>query len=219
MRRQIAAWAILLAAIPVTATAQAKRPAPHRAATRAAAPPPAAVQFALAPAGNEARFVVREQLMTFDRPNDAVGRTTHISGGVRVAPDGRIDPSASQIVVDLATLATDKPNRDTWIKSHTLKTDSFPRASLVVKEIEGLPVPLPLSGSFRLKLRGDLEIHGVSRPTTWDLQLTANGGDYSGTATTHVKFEDFGMDQPRLMIVMSVVDDIRLEYDFHLVRQ
>jgi hypothetical protein len=47
----------------------------------------------------------------------------------------------------------------------------------------------------------------------------ANGGEFNGKASTHVKFGDFNMTQPRVSIVLSVVDDILLEYDFHLVKQ
>jgi polyisoprenoid-binding protein YceI len=64
---------------------------------------------------------------------------------------------------------------------------------------------------------GDLTIHGVTRPSTWQVTATANHGEFTGTAATRVKFEDFGMTQPRLAIVLSVQDDIGLEYDFHLV--
>ncbi len=116
------------------------------------------------------------------------------------------------------SLKSDKENRDSWIKSHTLRTDSFPITSIVVREIQGLPAKLPTSGTLSVKLLGDLTIHGVTRPWTWDVALKVNGNDYSGTATTHIKFGDFGMEQPRLMIVMSVVDDIKLQYDFHFVK-
>ncbi|HEY3934843.1 MAG TPA: YceI family protein, partial [Gemmatimonadales bacterium] len=74
------------------------------------------------------------------------------------------------------------------------------------------------SGALSLHLAGDLTIHGVTRPTIWNVTLTAKGDDYTGTATTHIKFEDFGMEQPRLMIVVSVVDDVQLQYDFHFIR-
>ena len=45
------------------------------------------------------------------------------------------------------------------------------------------------------------------------------GNHVSGKATTHLTFGDFNMSQPRVPVVASVVDDIKLEYDFHLIRQ
>ena len=41
-----------------------------------------ALQLIVAPTGNAVRYRVREQLAGFDFPNDAVGSTTQISGGI-----------------------------------------------------------------------------------------------------------------------------------------
>ncbi|MGH7593504.1 MAG: YceI family protein [Gemmatimonadales bacterium] len=212
---------ILMVLTPGLAIAQAQSRVPRKrsatalpTATLASTP----VHFALAPAGNEARFIVREQLTIFESPNDAVGVTRAITGGITLAPDGQIDASTSKIVVDLSTLTTDKKNRDKWIKTHTLQTDSFPNAVFIPRRLQGVGTPLPSTGNASATLLGDMTLHGVTQPVTWDVTLTGHGDEYSGTATTHIKFEDFGMDQPRLMIVVSVVDDIKLQYDFHFVR-
>jgi len=212
---------VLALLLPGLAVAQARGSArrPPAAATRPRPKlVPAPSHFMLAATGNQARFIVREHLMIMDAPNDAIGVTRAISGGITLTADGRIDPAASKIVVDLSTLTSDKENRDTWIKSHTLKTDSFPDAVFVPRQFAGIGGALPTSGTAAVKLVGDLTIHGVTRPVTWDVTLTAQGNDYTGSASTHIKFEDFGMEQPRLMIVISVIDDVRLEYDFHFVK-
>lgn len=211
------AWLVAGMLAPGAARAQSTARTPQR--PPAASATTQATHFALAPTGNRARFIVREKLLIFESPNDAIGTTTAISGGLTRLPSGAFDPAGSRIVVAMDSLATDKENRDNWIKSHTLRTDSFPTATLAVRDLPGLPRTLPTSGSYTLKLLGDLTLHGITRPWTWDVTLTASGNDYTGTATTHVKFEDFGMEQPRLMIVQSVIDDVRLEYDFHFVRE
>jgi hypothetical protein len=41
---------------------------------------PAQLRYSVAPDGNEARYRVREQLMHHDLPNDAVGKTSAITG-------------------------------------------------------------------------------------------------------------------------------------------
>jgi hypothetical protein len=43
------------------------------------------------------------------------------------------------------------------------------------------------------------------------------GKDVVGTAATAFTFKDFGLEQPRVPVVLSVADTIRLEYDFHFV--
>src|SRR5215217_3567897 len=65
-----------------------KGKAPAKAAKAPAAP--ARFLFEVAPAGNEARYRVREQLVGVDLPNDAVGATPEVSGSLLVYADGRV---------------------------------------------------------------------------------------------------------------------------------
>jgi polyisoprenoid-binding protein YceI len=181
--------------------------------------PTVPIRLTLAAQGNEARFVVREQLAGAELPNDAVGVTSAITGGITLDAGGKVDSSASRISVDLTTLTSDRSRRDNFIKRRTIVTDSFPTAELVVTGIRGLPATLPASGTMMLVLTGNLTIHGVTRPSAWDVTARLDGESIVGKAVTRIKFGDFGMTQPRVAIVLSVVDDIRLEYDFHFVRE
>lgn len=129
---------------------------------------PAPIRLAVAPNGNEARFVVREQLARTELPNDAVGVTRSITGGITLDGRGGVDSATSRIVVDLTTLTSDRDMRDRFIKRRTIVTDSFPTAVLVVTGIQGLPAALPASGAMALVLAGYLTIHGVTKPSTWE---------------------------------------------------
>lgn len=175
------------------------------------------LRLVVAPTGNEARFKVREQLAELPLPNDAIGVTHGISGAIVLDESGRVVPAESRFTVDIGSLKSDRDRRDGYIKRRTLETDRFPSAILSPTSVRGLPTPLPDSGTITFALMGDLTIHGVTRPSTWQVTATANHGEFTGTAATRVKFEDFGMTQPRVAIVLSVQDDIGLEYDFHLV--
>jgi len=175
------------------------------------------LRLTVAPAGNTARFVVREQLLSAELPNDAVGTTNQVTGGVVIRADGSVDTTASQFTVVLDSLRTDKPNRDKYIRERTLQTAQFPTARLQVREVRGLPDPIPANGTMALTIVGDLTIHGVTRRTVWPAQASVHNGVFTGTASTHIKFGDFNMEQPRLMLVVSIVDDIKLEYDFDLM--
>ncbi len=184
---------------------------------RVAHPRPAArVRLVPAPDGNEVRFKVQEQLAMLTMPNVAVGTTGRITGAV-VVEDGRVVPAESKFTVLLDSLRTDRERRDMYIKRRTLETDRFPTADLAVTALPGLPWPLPAAGTVTFQIVGDLTIHGVTRSTTWQVAAVAKDGGFSGLATTRVKFEDFGMTQPRVAIVLSVEDDIGLEYQFHFV--
>ena len=182
--------------------------------------PRAAIRFVPAAEGNEARFRVREQLVGFDFPNDAVGRTSKIEGSIMIGADGKPVRDSSSFTIDLRTLASDQERRDNFIRRNTIKTDSFPNAVFIPVSAEGLPAILPAAGAMAFTLTGDLTIHGVTRPTTWQVKATrAASGAVTGTATTDFKFGDFGMTIPKVGRVISVDDKITLEYDFNLVPQ
>ncbi|HEU5217505.1 MAG TPA: YceI family protein [Gemmatimonadales bacterium] len=220
MARKASLIALAVLLFPLSLAAQGGRSAPKTALGKGSkVPPPVPVHLVLAPDGNEVRFIVKEQLVGFDLPNDAVGKSSAITGGIRLDGTGKVDSAGSTITVDLASLKSDRDRRDGFIKRRTLAVDSFPTASLTITEIRGLPAVLPSSGTLSLTLVGNFTVHGVTRPTTWEVSAVASGDSFAGKASTHVKFGDFNMTPPRVPIVLSVVDDILLEYDFHLVKR
>ena len=180
---------------------------------------PAQQRYIVAPTGNEARYRVREQLVGKDLPNDAIGATNEVTGRIVVGPDGKVLPAESRILVAVAGLKSDQSRRDNFLRRRTLQTDSFPTVTLVPTAIQGLLTPIPAGTSRTLQLSGDLTVHGVKRPTTWQVTARPDGSAVVGTATTAFTFKDFGLDQPRVPIVLSVADTIRLEYDFTLVTE
>ncbi len=185
----------------------------------AAASPPAGAgaHFVVAPAGNEVRYRVREQLAGFDLPNDAVGKTAAVTGDLTFDAKGAIVPGSSKITVDVQGLASDRSRRDGYVQHRLLETSQYPSVILAPTAVSGLGWPLPTSGAKTFQLTGDLTVHGATHPSTWTVTASFNGTDVTGTAATAFTFADFGLTQPRVPIVLSVADTIHLEYDFHFV--
>jgi polyisoprenoid-binding protein YceI len=177
------------------------------------AAPASALTFKIAEGESEATFRVREQLANVQLPNDAVGTTTAVSGQLSLRPDGSPVSDASKITVDLRQLRSDSTMRDNFIKQNTLQTNQFPFAEFVPTKAEGLSSPLPASGEHAFKLTGLMTVRGVQKEVTWDVTASRAGPDLEGKATTAVKFGDFGMSPPRVPVVLSIVDEIRLELD------
>lgn len=174
-------------------------------------------RYQLAPAGNEARYRVREQFVGVNLPNDAVGATTAVTGTLVLNASGAVVPAASKFVVDLRGLKSDSENRDRVIQGRVLETEKFPNVELIVNELRGLAHPLPATGELKFELVADMTVHGQTKPWTWQVTATPKDGGLSGRATTSFKFGDFGMAVPTSFRILSVEDNVRLEYDFHLV--
>jgi polyisoprenoid-binding protein YceI len=177
------------------------------------------LRLSLAADGNLARFLVTEQLAGFDLPNDAVGETSAITGQIVLAADGTVNSAESKFVVDLTSLKSDSSMRDGFIQRNTLQTSTSPNAEFVVTSVTGLSSPLPTSGAVTFQLGGEMTVHGVTRTTTWDVVAEIVGQELVGTARTNFTFGDFGLSIPQVARVLSIEDNIRLEYDFRLVVQ
>ena len=175
------------------------------------------IRLVVASEGNEARYRVREQLASIDFPSDAVGSTSGIQGELVLEADGRVVRDSSRIVIDLASLTTDSDRRDNYVRRNTLETETNPAAVFVPTELQGLTFPLPAMGDLTFRMVGDLTIKGVTRPTTWDVTAHVMNGTVSGEAKTSFTFADFELTKPRVRSVLTVNDDIRLEYTFRLV--
>ncbi|MGH7621318.1 MAG: YceI family protein [Gemmatimonadaceae bacterium] len=185
-------------------------PAPHA---------PTSVRYVVAPDGNEARYRVREQLMHHDLPNDAVGKTTAITGGITISPDGTIDTAASKITIDVTSLKSDQDRRDGYVQHRILETAQYPTVVFTPTALQGAKMPLPNSGSESFDVDGMLTVHGTTRPTVWHVTAQSKDAGVTGSGATEFTFGDASLAQPHLPFLLSVADTIKLEYDFHLVRE
>jgi polyisoprenoid-binding protein YceI len=185
----------------------------------AAAPSAAPVRLVVAGENNVARYRVREQLVGFDLPNDAVGVTKEVTGAIVLDEKGNVVPEQSRIVVGVASLTSDKTRRDGYVRRRLLQADSFPTVEFVVTRVRGVALPLPSSGDRSFALEGNLTVRGITRPTTWRVDATFSPDGLTGTAITKFTFAEFGLTQPRVPVVLSVADTIALEYDFTLRRE
>jgi polyisoprenoid-binding protein YceI len=216
---------------PTSAPTQVAQPAPTATQATATKPqpttPPTAAQapqsgttatLVLDGQENQAGFRAREQLLGNNLPSEAIGTTKNVRGRIVLSPTGEPIPEQSQVTVDLSTLQSDERRRDNFIKQNTLQTDRFPQATFTAKDIEGLAMPLPTSGEASFRLSGDLAVHGVTRPVTWQVTATFTPSGVAGNATTQVRMTDFGMTPPRVGPVVGIEDQLTLELTFAAAR-
>ena len=178
-----------------------------------------AVTLVVDPAASTASYHAHEQLVGRTLPSEAVGTTAGVSGSLAFAADGTIVADQSKISVDLSKLQSDESRRDNFIKGNTLQTSRYPMATFVPTAVQGLPSPLPTSGQVTFQLLGDLTVHGVTKPVTW--QVTAQFGDstVTGDATSAIHITEFGMSPPKAGPVLSIEDGLTLELAFTAARQ
>ena len=202
----VALFATSALAIPATQT--------HSVAVAA----PSALRYVVAPTGNEARYRVREQLLHHDLPSDAVGNTSAITGGISLSPAGEIDAATSKITIDVSSLKSDQERRDGYVQRRLLETERYPTVVFVPTSMTGVKMPIG-TAEQSFDVAGNLTVHGVTKRTVWHVKAKSSGSDVTGSGWTQFTFTDVQLAQPRVPVLLSVADTIKLEYDFHLVRQ
>ena len=178
-----------------------------------------ALRLVLAETGNEARYRVREQLVGHDLPNDAVGKTAKLTGAISIDSSGKVIRDVSKFTVDAGSFVSDQNRRDGYVRRRLLEADQYPEVVFVPTSIGGVALPLPKSGSRDIEMTGDLTVRGVTKPTLWKGTAQFKDGGIAGTASTAFTFDDIQLEQPRVPVLLSVADTIKLEIDFNLVQQ
>lgn len=170
--------------------------------------------FNVAPIGNEARYRVFEELASIGH-NEVIGKTKDVKGRIVVDANGAILKDSSKIIVNAQALQTDQKRRDNHLRTQTLETDKFPQVTLVPVSFDGLTAEIPAGQEKTFTMMGDLTVRNVTKPTKWDVVARRQGNDIVGTAKTVFTLQDFNIEKPRVVMVLSVADTVRLEYDFH----
>ena len=132
-------------------------------------------------------FSVRHMVVSKTR-----GRFTKWSGQIRFDP-GNSTASSVQVEIDPASIDTADPQRDAHLRSADfLDVEKFPKASYRSTAVEDL-------GGNRLRIRGELSVHGVTRPVALEATYEGVGKDPWGgerigfSAATAIDRKDFGL--------------------------
>jgi polyisoprenoid-binding protein YceI len=174
--------------------------------------PAGALRFAILTARSVATIRVNEVIAAVQVPGEAVVKTTAFTGSLVLLADGTF-ASGSLIAADLDALKSDNDLRDEWIKFNTLNTRIYPRAEFTPSRVTGIPLPLAATGTWTGTIEGTMKIHGVEKELSWPVTVTRAAGEIRTQGKTSFKFGDYGMDVPANRLILSVVDDVRLEID------
>jgi len=171
----------------------------------------AAVVYAIVPEESTARYRVQEELAQVGE-NEAVGETQAIIGQFGFGEDGLPLP-CSRFDVDRRTLQSDQAKRDNYLYRNTLEAETYPLATFVLRDVQGIDGPLAEGQETTVRLIGDLTLRDVTKLVAWEARVTMNEGALTGTAATEFEMTDFGIEPPSVPVVLSLDETIRLEVD------
>jgi polyisoprenoid-binding protein YceI len=172
-------------------------------------------QWRVDKAHTSVEFAVKHMMITTVR-----GRFTDVDGTVR-ADESDSTKSTIEVSIAAASLDTREPQRDAHLRSADfLDAEQFPSIAFRSTRIESL-------GKDRLRVTGELTIHGVSKSVVLDVTDEGHGKDPWGgerrgfSATTQVDRRDFGLNWNQALEFGGwlVGNEVKITLDIQLVRQ
>jgi len=143
-----------------------------------------------------------------------VGRTSDVTGNVSIA-DSKV--SSGLITVNVKTIATSEPERDSYFRSNVAETRKYPDATFE------LTTPVALSPSDftnkkgETEVKGTLTLHGVSKEVSMKVQAVYDGSKVQIAGSIPVAWSDFGMIAPSLGFA-EVAKDGSIEFLLNLTK-
>jgi polyisoprenoid-binding protein YceI len=230
VRRGLVAGGVAAVALAVIAIGGSLLLGSHRAPAPLAlgSPSPAGAAGSLAGswkvgAGSEAGYRVREKFINQPAPTEAVARTTHVSGGLQVNVSGSaFHASGLHFKADLAALVSQDKyasyqvyQRDFFIRTIYLQTDSFPNAEFIADSID-IPAAIE-SGPVSMTVMGKLTVHGVTNSVATQLQAQRNANGVEVAGSINVDMRDFNVEVPSISFTKAE-PQVVIEYHLKLVR-
>jgi len=144
---------------------------------------------------------------------EAVGRTPDVTGSITLAGTTL---TAAELTADLTTLQSDQSMRDGQLGRQGVQTDQFPTASFVLTEPIELGA-LPADGEpVSITAVGDLTLHGVTKSVSIPLGAVRSGDIIGVAGSLTFTWDEYGMERPSSMKVVSLADDVTMELQVFL---
>lgn len=161
---------------------------------------------------SEAAYFVGETLASLGIPSTAKGATTEVEGEVHLIADGSAlaDSETSQFIVTLTSLTSDESRRDDRVQE-ALETGAFPTATFTVTSVTGYDPSIPEGEQQDLQLTGTLDLHGVQREVTWEVEALRQSNVITALATVTIAFADYDITPPNIGGFVSVGDEATLQ--------
>jgi polyisoprenoid-binding protein YceI len=168
------------------------------------------------PAHTAAGFAVRHLMISTVR-----GQFKGVNGTV-VWDDQDISKSMIDITIDTKTVDTSEPKRDEDLRSEKFfDTAKYPTITFKSKKIENV-------SAGKLKVTGDLTIHGVTKEVVLDVEGPSNpvkdpwgNTRVAASATTKVNRQDYGVKWNANIDGGGVVvgDDVNITIDLEMIKK
>lgn len=122
----------------------------------------------------------------------------------KLSMSDKIETLKGSIEVNIKNFASDNSERDSHMQE-TLNSSSFPHASYTISDVTA-------NGGDKYTLKGTLNLHGVSKPLSFDSTITNANKTVHIKAKSKINMTDYGIKQPKLLF-LTVRNQVDLTVD------
>jgi polyisoprenoid-binding protein YceI len=162
---------------------------------------------------SESQVGYRVDEVLFGQNVTAVGRTSAVTGSVTIAD---LVVTAAEFTVDMTTVKSDEPKRDSQFESRIMDVINFPTSTFTL----GSPVTVDaaaLSANATHAASGTLTLRGTSKPVDVNVVSTVRDGRIVLVGEIIIVFADWGIPNPSIPGI-STEDSGVLEFSLVLGR-
>ncbi|MGE3269568.1 MAG: YceI family protein [Chloroflexota bacterium] len=204
-------------ATPVTAQSKPAQAQSAASAQPAAAAKPAAAAeapvFRIDQSASTAKFIIDEVLR--GEPKTVIGETDQVAGQFAADLEDIDAARVGAIRINARTLSTDSDSRNRMLQNRILETQQHEFITFTPTRLVGLPDTVEVGQEVKFQMVGTLAIKGTEKEATFDVTMKPTADDrMEGTATTKVRYADWGISIPQVPSVTGVSDDVGLELNF-----
>lgn len=164
--------------------------------------------------GSEAGYRVDEVLNGTDVT--VTGRTPEVTGSLAISEDGLTLDSA-EISVDVASISTDRDQRDAYFRDQAVHVAENPDATFVLTTPVTADALPNTNEVINVDAQGELTIAGVTKSVTAAIQVRSDGSTTEVAGSIPITFSDFGIQAPSLGFV-KVEDSGFVEFQLVAVK-
>ena len=169
--------------------------------------------FAIDQTQSEVRFELDEDLA--GSRMTVVGVTNQVAGELGINYADLSTAQVGVIRIDASSFVTDNNFRNRAIQNRILNSGTYQFIDFVPQEVVGLPASVTVGEEIAFSIVGELTVRDVTQPVTFDVVATAvSETQISGTASTIITQEMFGISIPSVPNVANVEEEIELYIDF-----
>jgi polyisoprenoid-binding protein YceI len=169
--------------------------------------------------GSVAGYRVREKLGFLPAEDDAVGRTSAITGTATLAEASQVvTVRAASFTVDVSKLKSNEAMRDQHIRTIGIQSATYPTATFVLSTPLTLPASAVSGDVVHTSVTGVFNIHGTSKRETVPLEMRLSSSEIDAVGSLTFPWGEFNMTAPSVGGFVSVTNHATMEFDLRLKR-